>query len=233
MRRGPRWSQSEGGPLAHAVGAKAKEAPSPMRWGPKPRRPPRPCGGGQSQGGPRAHAAGASLVPKRRRSLRPCGGGLGGPKVEEAPSPVRRGPRWSQSGRDPLAHAAGALKMMSLKIRNNLEPLSMVPGSIKKKSCPLKGCHRAPMQDRSSQWLCRWHGNRHELSPVTMACKALQPQCHLVSGADVGNPWARRFVPGTSLSCGALGHRLHCQASEGPGWGPWGGRGFAGVLIWS
>ena len=37
MRWGPRLSQSEGGFLAHAVGASAnmKEAPSPMRWGPR------------------------------------------------------------------------------------------------------------------------------------------------------------------------------------------------------
>ena len=75
MRWGPRWSQSEGGLLAHAVGdlvvpkqmssprpcggglsgPKAKEAPSPMRWGPR---------WSQSEGGPLAHAAGASVVPK-------------------------------------------------------------------------------------------------------------------------------------------------------------------------
>ena len=36
MRWGLRWSQSEGGPLAHAVGASVV---------PKRRRPPRPCGG--------------------------------------------------------------------------------------------------------------------------------------------------------------------------------------------
>ena len=188
MRRGPRWSQSEGGPLAHAAGApvvpkrrrpprpcgggrsdpKAKEASSPMRRGPrlsqseggplthavgasvvpKRRRPPHeapsPRGGGlggpkakeasspmrrqprwsQSEGGPFTHAAGASVVPKRRRPPRPCGGGLGGPKTKEArsprdgglggpqakeaPSPIWQGPRWSQNGRGPLAHAAGA-----------------------------------------------------------------------------------------------------------------------------
>ena len=74
MRRGPRLSQSEGGPHAHAVGASV----APKRW-----RPPRPCGGGlgdpkakeapspmrrrprwsQSDGGPLAHAAGAPMVP--------------------------------------------------------------------------------------------------------------------------------------------------------------------------
>ena len=61
MRWGPRWSQSEGGPLAHAVGAsvvKAKEAPWPMQWGPR---------WSQSEGGPHAHTAGTSVVPKRRR----------------------------------------------------------------------------------------------------------------------------------------------------------------------
>ena len=80
----------------------------------KPRRPPRPSGGGpgwsQSKGGPLAHAAGApvvskrgrplcpaagaSVIPKRRRPARPCGGGPGGvssyPHVV-SPSPKRRG----------------------------------------------------------------------------------------------------------------------------------------------
>ena len=75
MRWGPPWSQSEGGPLAHAVGAsvvpkrrrpprpcggglgdpKAKEAPSPMRWGPR---------WSQKEGGPLAHAVVASVIPK-------------------------------------------------------------------------------------------------------------------------------------------------------------------------
>ena len=49
MRRGPRWSQSERGPHAHAAGASVI---------PKRRRPPRPCDG-------------ASVVPKRRRPPRP------------------------------------------------------------------------------------------------------------------------------------------------------------------
>ena len=50
MRRGPRWSQSEGGTLAHAVGASVV---------PKRRRPPRPCGGGL--GGPKANEAPATM----------------------------------------------------------------------------------------------------------------------------------------------------------------------------
>ena len=50
----------------------------------------------------------ASVNPKRRRPPRLSGGGLGGPKAKEAPSPQRRGPRWSQSQRGPLASAAGA-----------------------------------------------------------------------------------------------------------------------------
>ena len=82
MRWGPRWFQSEAGPLAHVVGAsvvpkrrsaphrcagglgcpKAKEAPLPMRWGPR---------WSQSEGGPLAHAVGAQVVPKRRRPPRP------------------------------------------------------------------------------------------------------------------------------------------------------------------
>ena len=75
MRWGPRWSQSEGGTLAHAVGASVV---------PKRRRPPRPRGGGlgdpkaketpspmlrgprwfQSEGGPPADAVRASVIPK-------------------------------------------------------------------------------------------------------------------------------------------------------------------------
>ena len=83
----PRWSQSKGGPLAHAEGASVVS---------KRRRSPRPSGGAsvvQSEGGPLAHAAGAPPVPKRRRPPRPCGGGLGGPKVKEALLPMRRGGR--------------------------------------------------------------------------------------------------------------------------------------------
>ena len=63
---------------------KAKEAPSPQRWG--PRR-------SQSEGGPLASAAGASVFPKRRRPPRLSGGGLSGPKAKEAPSPQHWGPR--------------------------------------------------------------------------------------------------------------------------------------------
>ena len=51
---------------------------------------------------------GGSVVPKRRRPPRPCGSGLSGPKAEEAPWPMQRGPRWSQNGGDSLAHAAGS-----------------------------------------------------------------------------------------------------------------------------
>ena len=68
MRRGPRWSQSEGGPLTYAVRASVV---------PKRRRPPRPCGGGL--GGPKAKD---TLSAMRR-----------GPKANEAPSPMRWGPR--------------------------------------------------------------------------------------------------------------------------------------------
>ena len=48
------------------------------------------------------------MIPKRERPPRLSGGGLGDPKAEEAPSPQRRGPRWSQSGGGPLASAEGA-----------------------------------------------------------------------------------------------------------------------------
>ena len=46
MRQGRRWSQSERGPLTHAV--RASEFP-------KRKRPPRPCSGGL--GGPKAKGA--------------------------------------------------------------------------------------------------------------------------------------------------------------------------------
>ena len=55
-----------------------------MRWGPR---------WSQNEGGPLAHAVGASVVSKRRRLPRPCDGGLGGPKMKEAPAPMRWGPR--------------------------------------------------------------------------------------------------------------------------------------------
>ena len=96
MHRGPWWSQSEIGLLAHAVGARVV----PKQW-----RPPRPCRRGiggpkakeapspmprgrrwfESEIGPLAHAAGASMVRKRSRPPSPCGGGPGGPKEKEAP----------------------------------------------------------------------------------------------------------------------------------------------------
>ena len=51
----------------------------------------------QSEGGPVTHAVGASVVPKQSRPPRRFGRGLGDPKAQEAPSPVRREPRCSQS----------------------------------------------------------------------------------------------------------------------------------------
>ena len=106
MQREPWWSN-------------AKEAPAPMRREPWL---------SQSEGGPLAHAPGDSVIPKPRRSPRPCGGGLDGPKAKEASLPMHRGlgdakakeapspphprglgPRWSQSEGGPLAHTAGAL----------------------------------------------------------------------------------------------------------------------------
>ena len=103
QRRGPRWSQSPGGPLASAAGASVV---------PKPKRPPRLSGGGldgpQNERGPLASAAGASMVRKPRRTPRLSGEDLDGPRAKEAPSPQRRGPRWFQSEGGPLASAAGA-----------------------------------------------------------------------------------------------------------------------------
>ena len=95
QRRGPRWSQSERGPLASAAGASMV---------PKPRRPHRLSGAGlngaQSGGGPPASAAGASVIRKRRRPPGLSGGGLGGLKAKETPSPQWQGAWWSQSQGD-------------------------------------------------------------------------------------------------------------------------------------
>ena len=85
-RRGPRWSQSEGGPHANAGGGlggpKAKEAPAPMRQGHR---------WSQSARGPGAHAAGASRIAKPRRPARQSGEGFAGPKAKQAPMPMQRG----------------------------------------------------------------------------------------------------------------------------------------------
>ena len=43
------------------------------------------------------------MVPKRERPPRLSGGGLDDPKAKEDPSPQRRGARWSQNERGPLA----------------------------------------------------------------------------------------------------------------------------------
>ena len=71
MRRGPRWSQNEGGPCAH-------EADFSVFL--KRTRPPRPCDGGLDDS-------------KAGRRPCPCCEGLGGPKAKEAPTPMLRGPR--------------------------------------------------------------------------------------------------------------------------------------------
>ena len=86
MRRGPRWSQKGGRPLAHAARASVAKK---RRW------PPRQCGRGLS--GPKTHE-----VPS------PIWRGLGGPKRVQVPWPMRRGCQWSQNGGGPLAHAAEA-----------------------------------------------------------------------------------------------------------------------------
>ena len=62
MRRGPRWPQSEGRPLAHAAGASVV---------PKRERPPRPCGGGL--GGPKAKEAPAPMRRGPRWSVATAG----------------------------------------------------------------------------------------------------------------------------------------------------------------
>ena len=74
-RRPPR--QHRGG----LGGPKAKEASTPMRWGPR---------SSQSEGGLHANAEGASVLPKRRRPPRQQGGGLGGP-TEGGPHALAEG----------------------------------------------------------------------------------------------------------------------------------------------
>ena len=85
MQQEPRWSN-------------AKEAPAPRRREPWL---------SQSEGGPLTHAAGAFVVPKWEKPARPCGAGLGGPHAGEAPSPMQRGPRRSQSEVGPCGGGLG------------------------------------------------------------------------------------------------------------------------------
>ena len=68
MRQGPQFSQSEGGPLAHAAWAPVV---------PKRRRPPRPCGKGLS--GPKAKE-----VPSPMRRGPRCSSSEGGPLTHAA-----------------------------------------------------------------------------------------------------------------------------------------------------
>ena len=102
MWHGPQWSQSEGGPLAHAAMALVV---------PKQRRPPHPCGGGPR--GPKAKEAPGPMWQGPRWSQSE-GGPLAqgrGPRwsqSEGGPLAMRPGPPWSHSEGGPLAHAAMA-----------------------------------------------------------------------------------------------------------------------------
>ena len=84
---GPRWSQSAGDPLPNAAGASVV---------PKRRRPPRPCGEGfggpEAKEAPSPMRWGPRW-PKAKEVPIPRGGGLGDPKSKEAPSPTQWGPR--------------------------------------------------------------------------------------------------------------------------------------------
>ena len=51
----------------------------------------------QSEGGLHFHALGALIIQTRRRPPHPCKGRLGAPKAKEGPTPMRRGPRLTQS----------------------------------------------------------------------------------------------------------------------------------------
>ena len=85
-RRGPQWSASKGVPRAPAHGAlentNTKEAGAPMRR--------------------------SSIVPNGKRAPRTCDWGLNDPQAKEARTPLRRGPRWSQSEGGPRVHGAGS-----------------------------------------------------------------------------------------------------------------------------
>ena len=74
------------------------------------------------------------MIPKRRRPPRLGGGGLDGPKAEEAPSPQRRGPRWSHSEEGPIASAAGASVVRKRKRPHRLSGGGL--GDAKAKEAP-------------------------------------------------------------------------------------------------
>ena len=107
---GPQWSQSEGGPLAHAVGAPvvpAKKAPSPkVGLGGPTRRPTHEWGSwwSQSEGGPSPMRWGPPWSQSEGGLPHPCSGGLGGPKAKEAPTPMRVGAPVVPKRRRPPPH---------------------------------------------------------------------------------------------------------------------------------
>ena len=103
LQRGAEWSQSEGGPHAHAIRRSMIQtrrlAPAPLERGPW-------CS--QSKGGPHALVEGSLVDPKQMWPPRPCGGGLGDPNTMDAPAHLRRGLGWSQRETDARAHAVKA-----------------------------------------------------------------------------------------------------------------------------
>ena len=153
QRRGPRWSQSERGPFASAAGALV----IPQRW-----RPPRLSGGGLG-------------VRKRKRPPRLSGGGLGGPKAKEAPSPQRRGPRWSQSPKGPLASAAGASVVPKPKRPPRLSGGGL--GGPKTKEAP------SP-QRRGPRWSQSEEGPLASAEGASVNPKRKRPPCRSRGGPD-------------------------------------------------
>ena len=173
QRRGPRWAQSEGGPLASAAGASVvPKLRRPPRLSarasvvPKRRRPPRLSGGDLG-------------APKRRRPPRLSGGCLGGPKAMEAPSPQRGGPRWSQSGGGPLVAAEGASV-----IRKRKRPPRLSGGCLggpKSEEAP------SPRR-RGPRWSQSRGGPLASAEGASVIPKRRRPPC--LSGGGLGDPKA-------------------------------------------
>ena len=138
---GARRSQSKEGAHAQAAGVlsgpKAKEAPSPIWWGPR---------WSQSKGGPLAHAVGASVIPKRRRSPRPCGRSLFGLQTKEAPSTMRGGGGGLGGPQAKKAHARAPRVLSGPHAKEAPSPMRQGPGGLKARGGP------APM--RSETWWC-------------------------------------------------------------------------------
>ena len=154
MRRGPQWSQCDGGPRpnaveAHAIhlqkrptlrcstgpkGSKATEAPALMRQGPGQSKCERGCGPDavgpqrlQSDGGPRHAVAGPLSIPLCKRPTL-SSGGPGNPTAKEAPARMRRGPQELQSGLK-VAKGPALLRQLPVQSQSQTGPNLDAPGA--------------------------------------------------------------------------------------------------------